>query len=215
MIKRVLYYLIGIAIACMGVAFIVKSNVGAGPQDIVLLVLAEKTGLTFGTWVMISQAIFLILTAFLLKNRPKYESIISIIIWGLLVDFWMERVFTNLELLTIYDPSLKWSLFLGGILLIGLGVGVYLTSNLPSMPYDGLMIAVSMRFKMSLKASRTLLELIFIFLGICMGGRIGIGTVIIVLLIGVLIQFFHMLAGMLYHHKLNLFSILRLKFIDK
>ena len=59
--KKIFFYVLGISIACMGVTFILKSNAGAGPQDIVLLVLTEKTGFTFGTWVIISQGVIFVI----------------------------------------------------------------------------------------------------------------------------------------------------------
>jgi uncharacterized protein len=74
--KQLFFYIIGIAIACMGVTCLLKSNAGAGPQDVVLLELAEKTGLTFGTWVIISQAVFLLFNSFLLKKGPSSSQLL-------------------------------------------------------------------------------------------------------------------------------------------
>lgn len=196
--KKLLFYLMGIVIACMGVTFLLKSNAGAGPQDVVILVLAEKTGLTFGTWVIISQAVFLLIHSFLLKKRPQFESIITMIIWGVIVDFWMEVIFKDLSLL-LHTPLLEWICFLTGVLLIGIGVGVYLTAKLPAMPYDGLMVGLCEKFRINLMMSRTVLEAIFIIIGLMIGGKIGVGTIVLVLCIGTVIQFFNNLANKLYH----------------
>src|SRR6476619_4735576 len=87
--KKIVIYLLGIFIACMVVTFILKSNAGAGPQDVVLLVLTEKIGFTFGTWVIISQGIFLLFNSLLLKRRPEFESVITMMIWGIIMDFCM------------------------------------------------------------------------------------------------------------------------------
>lgn len=196
--KKLLFYLIGIAIACMGVTFLLKSNAGAGPQDVVILVLAEKTGLTFGTWVIISQAVFLLIHSILLKKRPQFESVITMVIWGVIVDFWMEIVFKDLSTL-LHTPLLEWICFLTGALLIGIGVGIYLTANLPAMPYDGLMVGLCEKFRFNLMISRTILECIFIMIGLMIGGKIGVGTIVLVLCIGTVIQFFNQLAKRLYH----------------
>ena len=110
MVKKIFFYLFGIFIACMGVTFILKSNAGAGPQDIVLLVLTEKTGFTFGTWVIISQGFFLLFNSFLLKKRPEFESVITMMIWGIIMDFWMEIIFANLHTLVRF-PIIKVGLF--------------------------------------------------------------------------------------------------------
>ena len=198
MVKKIFFYLFGIFIACMGVTFILKSNAGAGPQDIVLLVLTEKTGLTFGTWVIISQGFFLLFNSFLLKKRPEFESVITMIIWGIIMDFWMEIIFANLQL-WLDSPLLRWACFLLGVLLIGIGVGIYLTPNLPRMPYDGMMVALCERFQMSLMMSRTILEVSFIIIGVIVGGKIGVGSIVLVLCIGTIIQFFNKLSVKLYN----------------
>ncbi|WP_394233301.1 YitT family protein [Niallia oryzisoli] len=195
--KKILFYVIGISIACLGVTFILKSNAGAGPQDVVLMVLAEKSGFTFGTWVIISQGLFLLFNSFLLKKRPEFESVITMVFWGLVVDFWMEIIFSDLELF-LSTPILRWSCFLLGVLLIGIGVGIYLTPNLPRMPYDGMMVALCERFQLSLMVSRTILEITFIIIGIIVGGKIGAGTIVLVVCIGTIIQFFNQLSHKLY-----------------
>ncbi len=195
--KKILFYVVGISIACLGVTFILKSNAGAGPQDVVLMVLSEKSGLTFGTWVIISQGLFLLFNSFLLKKRPEFESVITMIFWGIVVDFWMEMVFYDLELF-LSTAWLRWVCFLLGVLLIGIGVGIYLTPNLPRMPYDGMMVALCERFQLSLMASRTILEITFIVIGVLVGGNIGAGTIVLVVCIGTIIQFFNQLSRKIY-----------------
>jgi uncharacterized protein len=200
--KKILFYLIGIAIACLGVTFLLKANVGAGPWDIVNMALVEKIGFTFGTWVIFFQVVFLFVNAFILKKRPEYESVMTLVVWGLLMDFWMEIVFKNIDL-TQLPATMRWGAFLFGIVLIGVGVGIYLTSNLPRMPYDGTMLALSDRFKININISRTILEGTALIMALLLGGKIGIGTVLIVLLIGNIVQFFSKISIFIYHHKFS------------
>jgi len=206
--KKLLFHVIGISIACMGVTFILKSNAGAGPQDIVLLVLTEKTGLTFGTWVIISQGLFLLFNSFLLKKRPVFESVITMIFWGIMVDFWMEITFTDLDS-WLNSPILRWGCFLLGVVLIGIGVGIYLTSNLPRMPYDGMMVALSERFQLSLMMSRTILEVTFIIIGVIIGGKIGVGSIVLMLCIGTIIQFFNKISIKIFHNPFHFINLMK------
>lgn len=201
--KKILYYILGLFIACLGVTFIIKANIGVGPWDIVTIGLSEKIGFTLGTWIIITQALFLLINALILNKRPEFESVITILIWGLAVDFWMKIVFKNWEL-TMYSIPMKWGIFLLGILLIGMGVGIYLTSNLPKMPYDGTMVAISSRFNVGLNISRTILEGTAFVLSFFISGSVGIGlgTVVILLVIGHIIQFFHKLSRLVYNSKI-------------
>ena len=200
--KKIFFYLFGITIACLGVTFLLKSNVGAGPWDIVNIKLVEKIGFTFGTWVIFFQVIFLFLNSYLLKKRPEYESVVTLVVWGLLMDFWMEIVFRNVDLTFVPTP-MKWGTFLLGIMLIGIGVAIYLTPDLPRMPYDGTMLALSERFHIEINVSRTILEGTALLMAIVLGGKIGIGTIVIVLLIGNVIQFFKKVSFIIYHHNFS------------
>lgn len=205
MVKQIIYYLVGLSIACLGVSLIIHSGVGAGPWDIVNIGLTEKVGLTLGTWMALFQAFFLFVNAALLKKRPEFAAFITLVIWGIIIDFWMEIIFRDVDL-SAAAPLEKWGVFIGGVVLIGMGVGVYLTSNLPKMPYDGTMVALSQKFNISFTISRTFLEGTAVLLSFVVGGSVGVGvgTIIIFLVIGQLIQFFHRLSMSVFHGKINI-----------
>lgn len=206
MAKRIAYYLLGLAVACLGVCFLIHSKIGAGPWDIVNIGLTEKFGLTLGTWMSLWQAFFLLVNSVLLKRRPEFESLITIMLWGIIIDFWMGIVLKNMNL-TQAPLSLKWSVFSLGVLLIGMGVGIYLTANLPKMPYDGTMVALSTKFNLNFTVTRTMLEGSAVLLSFIVGGtvRVGIGTIIIFLVIGPIIQFFYKLSWIMYNKKISIF----------
>ncbi|PLT28844.1 YczE/YyaS/YitT family protein [Peribacillus deserti] len=201
MVKKIPIYASGILIACLGVALIINSTVGAGPWDILFVTLTVKFGLTMGSWVMIWQAGFLIFNAIILKKRPEIESFITVLLWGVTVDFWMFIVVKGTDF-TASPLVIKWCVFLIGVTLIGFGVGIYLSTNLPRMPYDGTMVAISQRYKLSLRVSRLILEGTAVILGFLLGGTMGIGTVVIVLAIGSIIQFFNKMANRIIDSKL-------------
>ena len=67
------------------------------------------------------------------------------------------------------------------------------------MPYDGMMVALCEKFQMSLMMSRTILEISFVIIGVIIGGEIGVGSIVLVLCIGTIIQFFNKLSVKLYN----------------
>ncbi len=72
------------------------------------------------------------------------------------------------------------------------------------MPYDGMMVALCEKFQMSLMMSRTILELSFVIIGVIIGGKIGVGSIVLVLCIGTIIQFFNKLSVKIYNDPLHL-----------
>jgi uncharacterized membrane protein YczE len=83
------------------------------------------------------------------------------------------------------DPALLRLLFvLGGIALIGVGSGLYLTTNLGPGPRDGWMTGIHVRTGWPVSAVRLGIEVSVLVLGWLLGGTVGIGTVLFALLVG-------------------------------
>ena len=55
-------------------------------------------------------------------------------------------------------------------------------------PWDGLMLALSQRLNISINKAKTLIEFSAMAIGFLLGGGVGLGTIIIVLTIGNIIQ---------------------------
>lgn len=83
----------------------------------------------------------------------------------------------------------RWAFLLGGVLLMGLGSGLYIGAGLGPGPRDGLMTALAER-GYSLRLVRTLIELSALAAGWALGGTVGIGTLVFALGIGPLVQLF-------------------------
>lgn len=199
--NKVLFYLSGIFIACFGVSLIIKSDLGAGPWDAFFVGMVDKIGLTIGTWVAIAQVVFLIINSILLKKRPQIESAVTIIIWSLVIDFYMEFLLKSVDF-TESTIILKSIVFILGVGIVSIGIATYITSTLPTMPYDGTMLAVSERFGLKLNVTRTILEGFGLVSAFIASGPIGLGTVAIVILIGPFIQKCKRLTDRLYQKTL-------------
>ncbi|MBM6616488.1 YczE/YyaS/YitT family protein [Bacillus suaedaesalsae] len=184
---RILFYLIGLTILSMGVSLTIKSDMGAGPWDALNVGLSNTFGLTVGSWVIIVGLILIILNGFLLKERPDFLAIFTIVIVGFFIDFWLIYVFENLEPATIVSKLII--LFLG-LLFLSFGIATYLQSKYPLIPIDRFMLSIQFRLKVNLMVAKTLGELTALVLALIFKGPIGIGTIIIALTVGPFIQVF-------------------------
>ncbi|WP_200837492.1 hypothetical protein [Ruania rhizosphaerae] len=79
-------------------------------------------------------------------------------------------------------------LMLGGILLCALATALYVGAQLGRGPRDGLMTGLPRRTGLSIRLVRTALELTVVLVGVLLGGRLGVGTVLFALTIGPLTQ---------------------------
>lgn len=184
---RFLFFFIGLLILTFGVCMTIVADFGAGAWDALNVALTEKVGLTIGSWVMIIGALLIVVNTFLHKSRPEFLAIGIIIAIGLMIDLWM------LLFLGGWKPSgliEQLSMFLAGIIVIGIGAAIYLQPKFPLNPIDTLMMGIKKRLNVNIMTAKTIGELIALVLALILSGPIGIGTLIITFAIGPVIQLF-------------------------
>ena len=184
--KRIGIYLIGLAINALGIALIIFSTVGAGAWDTVAIGLNHSWGLTIGICTVIIQVFVVLVTGIIERKRLQYESIIAIAIRSIFLDAWIYLVFNHMDLVASWE--IQWLYFIFGIISMGIGIGIYMEAHFPKSPIDGLMLAIHNRFKWSINTSRIVVELSGAVIGFILGGPVGLGTLIIALFVGKIIQ---------------------------
>ncbi|MGD6796253.1 YczE/YyaS/YitT family protein [Metabacillus indicus] len=185
MMFRLIFFAAGLFILAFGVTLTIKANLGAGAWDALNVGLTDQIGLTVGSWIFIVGILIIILNALIMRETPKVLGIITILLIGFFVDFWMLRVFQDFEMQSFAG---KAGILLSGIFLIAIGVSIYLQTNFPANPIDQLMLTLHERFGLSLMAAKTIGEVAALLLALLFAGPIGLGTIIITFAIGPLIQ---------------------------
>lgn len=183
-----LFYIVGLTFLSLGISTMILANLGAGAWDAMYVGLSDISGLSVGTWILLVGILLILVNSLLLKKIPEFLAVITILIIGALIDFWLLIVFSGFSL---SDLSMRILLFIGSILIIALGISFYLQSNFARNPMDTLMMAIQVRTGKSLAFSKTVMEITVLIIALIIGGPIGIGTVIVTLLIGPLIQLFY------------------------
>ncbi len=187
-IYSILFYIVGIIILSFGITMLLLSDFGVGPWDAFFVGLYNQFGLTVGSWIFIVGVILVFVNSYLLKSRINLPSLLTFFITGLFIDFWMLIVFDHV---VITDTIFQVALLIFGIICMGAGIGSYMQLEIARNPIDNLMIAVNYRTGLSLALSKMSLELMALLLAFIIKGPIGIGTFVIALGIGPLVQFFY------------------------
>ena len=127
-----------------------------------------------------------LVTGIIERKRLQYESIIAIAIRSIFLDAWIY------EYLIIWIRQhlweIQWLYFMFGIISMGIGIGIYMETHFPKSPIDGLMLAIHQRFQWSINTSRIIVELSGAVIGFLLGGPVGLGTLLIALVVGKVIQ---------------------------
>lgn len=177
------FYLIGLLVAALGITMTIKGyRLGIGPWDVFHVGLYRNFGLTIGSWSIISGLAIVVGTAIALKKLPKIGTWLNMILLGVFIDIfnWLIPEFDTLGAQII--------IFILGVVVMGYGMGIYISPNIGAGPRDSLMLVFVEKFGISIKRVRTIIEIVVACLGWLLGGPVGVGTVIVALLIG---QFVH------------------------
>jgi uncharacterized membrane protein YczE len=180
-VRRLPGLLAGLVLFGAGIAVMAASGLGLGPWEVFHQGIANRTGLALGT-VSILVGIPVLALWWPLGERPGIGTILNVALIGTSINL-------VLPLLPRPDaPVAQLAMSVGGVLIIGLGSGLYLSADLGAGPRDGLMTGLHHRFGWSIRRARTSLELVVLVVGFLLGGTVGLGTILFAFGIGPVVQ---------------------------
>jgi uncharacterized membrane protein YczE len=178
--RRVRRLLTGLVAMGAGIGLMADAGLGLGPWDVLHQGLALRTGLSLGS-LNIAVGVGVLLLWLPLRQRPGIGTVLNVLVIGLVVDLTLALL-PEPEHLAVRVPAM-----LAGVVLMGVGSGLYIGAGLGPGPRDGLMTGVAARGH-SVRSVRTALEVTVLVLGWALGGTVGVGTVVLALAIGPLVQ---------------------------
>lgn len=172
--------LLGLLLCGLGIAGMVRSNLGLGPWDVLHQGLSRLTGIPIGTVGIIVG--FVVLGLWIpLRERPGLGTLLNVIVIGVVID---------LTLLWLPEPQtllVRAAFLASGPLLFGVGSGFYIGAGLGAGPRDGVMTGLARR-GLPVGAVRAAIEVTVLVLGWLLGGTVGVGTVLFAVTIGPLVH---------------------------
>ena len=179
------FYVMGLLLLSLGIALTILSDLGTSPFDALLVGLSFNIGLTVGSWEIIIAAIMIAGNAMLGRQKPELLGIVTAIIVGIGIDFWLHTLGGVIAPVGITGQGLY---FTAGLFAVGVGTAIYLHTNFAPIPVDRLTLLVKELAKTNLFVSRTAIYLLFLGLAMAFGGPIGIGTVLTVCFAGFILN---------------------------
>lgn len=160
-----------------GEALLVASALGVSPWTVLAEGLSVRLPLSIGAATLVISGVVLLMWI-PLKERPGLGTISNALVIALALQVMVQ---------VLPDPSalaVRFAFVLLGIAFIGIGSGLYLTTNLGPGPRDGWMTGMHLRFGWPISGVRLGIEGVVLVIGWLLGGTVGIGTVLFAVLIG-------------------------------
>lgn len=175
--------LAGLVAFGLGIALMAQAGLGLGPWEAFHQGISFRTGVPLGT-VSILLGIPILTLWWPLGERPGIGTLVNVVLIGTATN-------VGLVVFPVAAGTLpQLAMMLAGVLVIGVGSGLYLAADLGPGPRDGLMTGVHHHFGWSIRRARTAIEVSVLLAAYLLGGTIGLGTVVFAFGIGPVVQVF-------------------------
>ena len=193
---RVLFLLVGLTIAHLGVTLFLQADLGSDPYNVLIQGLFRKSpwpeglAVTHGRGHMAIS--FLIILVLLVVDRSyiRIGTLLCMVLGGPIIDVFtvvLQNVINN-------ESAFAWrvSCLVLGCVILAFGMTIVIKSLAGTGPNDLVAVVISEKGKWKFGIIRIVVDVCFALSGFLLGGTIGLGTVICAFLVGPTAQiFFH------------------------
>lgn len=172
---RIGVFVIGLMVFSLGISLTINvQHLGLHPWDVLNVALFEKVGLSIGSWNIIIGFMLIGISLILDRTRVKLGTFLNAVIVGSFVDFYLWLDFLPKATHTWTDILV----IVAGIIIMGVGGGIYNSPSVGSGPRDGFMLSIADKTGFSIGGVRIGTELGILVIGLLIGGPVFIFTLI-------------------------------------
>ena len=183
---RYSFFFLGLICFGLGIAISVKvQHLGLHPWDVLNLAFFEKFGLSIGAWSVIVGLLLILISLLVSRKYVNVGTFLNALLIGPILDF-----FLWLDILP--NPTHSWTdylLLLLGILVVGIGGGLYVAGGIGAGPRDGFMLSMSDKTGLSVSRARILVECVVLLAGYLLGGPVFLVTFFYTFILSPVFQF--------------------------
>ena len=159
----------GLSLFGLGEGLLIVSFTGASPWSVLAQGISLNVNLSIGTITLLISIAVLILWI-PLGQKPGMGTIFNALIIAIMIDLCIKYVPTPSN----YIHQLLLAII--SVIIVGIGGGIYLVSNLGAGPRDGLMIGLQKLTNFPIAFVRGIMEISVVSIGWYLGGTVGVGT---------------------------------------
>ena len=182
----------GLSIFGLGEGLLIVSFTGASPWSVLAQGISLNINLSIGTITLLISIAVLILWI-PLGQKPGMGTIFNALIIAIMIDLCIKYVPTPSN----YIHQLLLAVI--SVIIVGIGGGIYLVSNLGAGPRDGLMIGLQKLTNFPIAVVRATLEISVVSIGWYLGGTVGIGTLLFAFGVGPAVALGLFLVGKIFY----------------
>ena len=182
-LKKLMIIVIGSIVAAYGITLALYAGFGGATLAVLWQGIAETFHLSIG---MASFVVALGMILFALvydKGQIHIGTVLYQIVYSTCVD-----LFATSHVYSTYR-WINFSIMLLGVILFAVGTGLYASASLGRGSYEAVTFALAEKNNWQVKLVRMSLDILVVVIGVLLGGKFGVCTIITVIISGPIIQF--------------------------
>ena len=177
-------YVGGILILTLGVALSSKAGLGTGSLDSINFALASRTQLNLSIVIVLMAFIAIFISAVIRRGKLSFKTLMTAIFMGVSTESWV-KIIDVINVDTIAQQIIIFSL---AIFCVSLGIAIYLRPKFPANPNDDIIVALNEVLGLKMGTAKLFIDIIAIVIALLLKGPVGIGTVLMTVLIGPIVN---------------------------
>ena len=175
LLKKLIIIVIGSIVAAYGITLALYAGFGGATLAVLWQGIAETFHLSIGMASFV-VAVGMILFALIYdKSQIHIGTVLYQIVYSTCVD--------------VFATWFNFFIMLLGVILFAVGTGLYASASLGRGSYEAVTFALAEKNNWQVKIVRIALDILVVIIGVLLGGKFGICTIITVIISGPIIQF--------------------------
>ena len=175
--------IVGSIIAAYGITLAMYAGFGGATLAVLWQGISETFHISIGTASMIVAIIMIVFAFFYDRSQIHVGTILYQIVYSFCVDLFADA--------HVYSTYLWVNalIMLSGIILFAIGTGLYAAASLGRGSYEALTFSLAEKNGWQVKKVRIILDILMVMIGVLLGGKFGICTIVTIIISGPIIQF--------------------------
>lgn len=177
-------YVGGILILTLGVALSSKAGLGTGSLDSINFALASRTQLNLSIVIVLMAFVAIFISAVIRRGKLSFKTLMTAIFMGVFTESWVKII----DVINVDTIAQQIIVFALAIFCVSLGIAIYLRPKFPANPNDDMIVALNEVLGLKMGTAKLFIDIIAIVIALLLKGPVGIGTVLMTVLIGPIVN---------------------------
>ena len=183
--QRFIAMILSVITMGLTLSLLIRVDWGTDPCTTLNLAISRKLGISIGNWQALFNTLLFIPVILWGRHYIGFGTLGNMFLVGYAIDFF-DWIWNRVSMPAVFEGVwLKILVLIPALAVFILAVGVYLTVDLGTAPYDALPYIISGRLKkLSFRSVRMIWDITMLAVGILLGGQAGIVTVLMAFCLG-------------------------------